>query len=217
MKAGRESAISQYQLLRHCFFFEVKKKALTRPARSGSDAHLLLDLAGSLLEAQAQAGWHEIRIKRNGALNLVRDGQTRRLALDGREIERVALGMLDFGSFQDRIVLKQFLEATLNVNFGSSDPAYAKRFKAINDALQDIREQYNIAYAGETEVNQPFFNCWFMSIPQLLILLDEVHNGESFKDALWKCRHIVTGTSDLYYDIAYMRRLKSGNANTKIN
>ena len=189
-------------------FIELKKKALTRRARAGSDAHLLLDLAGSLLDAQAQAGWHELRITRAGALNLVRDGQTHRLFADSRGIEKIALGMLDFGSFQDRIVLKQFLEATLNVNFGSPDPVYANRFEAINDALQEIREQYSATHAGKTEVHQPFFNCWFMSIPQLLILLDEVTDAETFRSALWSCRHLVTGTSDLYFEIANMRRMK---------
>lgn len=189
-------------------FIELKKKALTRRARAGSDAHLLLDLAGSLLDAQVQAGWHELRITHAGALNLVRNGQTRCLSLDSRGIEKIALGMLDFGSFQDRVVLKQFLEATLNVNFGSHDPVYAKRFKAINDALQEIRKQYSATHAGKVEVHQPFFNCWFMSIPQFLILLDEVTDAETFRSALWSCRHIVTGTSDLYFEIANMRRMK---------
>jgi hypothetical protein len=189
-------------------FLELKKKTLTRRARAGSDAELLLDLAGSLLDAHAQAGWHELRIMKAGFLDLVRDGSTHRLSLDGRGIEKIALGMLDFGSFQDRIVLKQFLEATLNVNFGSSNLAYDKKFKKINLALEEIREQYNTAHAGKTEIRLPFFNCWFMSIPQLLILLDEVSDPATFKSALWSYRHMVTGTSDLYFEIFKMRRMR---------
>jgi hypothetical protein len=190
-------------------FLELKKKTLTRRARAGSDADLLLDLAGSLLDAHAQAGWHELRITKAGFLDLVRDGETRRLSLDGRGIEKIALGMLDFGSFQDRIVLKQFLEATLNVNFGSSNLAYDKKFKKINAALGEIREQYNTAHAGKTEIHQPFFNCWFMSIPQLLILLDEVSDPATFRSVLWSYRHMVTGTSDLYFEISRMRRMRA--------
>ena len=91
-------------------FSEVKKKALTRRAKAGSDADLLLDLAGSLLAAQAQAGWHEVRLRRHEHLDLKREGMTRRLALNGRQVERVAVSLFDFGSFQDRILLKQFLE-----------------------------------------------------------------------------------------------------------
>jgi hypothetical protein len=190
-------------------FLELKKKTLTRRARAGSDAELLLDLAGSLLDAHAQAGWHELRTTRAGFLDLMRDGETHRLSLDGRGIEKIALGMLDFGSFQDRIVLKQFLEATLNVSFGSSNPAYDKKFTKINAALEEICEQYNTAHAGKTEIRQPFFNCWFMSIPQLLIMLDEVSDPETFRATLWSYRHMVTGTSDLYFEMSNMRRMKA--------
>ncbi len=195
-------------------FLELKKKTLTRRARAGTDAELLLDLAGSLLDAHAQAGWHELRITRAGFLDLMRDGETRRLSLDGRGIEKIALGMFDFGSFQDRIVLKQFLEATINANFGSSNPAYDKKFKKINATLEEIREQYNTAHAGKTEIRQPFFNCWFMSIPQLLILLDEVSDPETFRATLWSYRHMVTGTSDLYFEMSNMRRMKAEVAAT---
>ncbi len=186
-------------------FMELKKKTLTRRARAGVDADLLLDLAGSLLAAQAQAGWHELRLTNVGSLDLVRDGRRQTLSLDERSIEKIAVGMMDFGSFQDRTMLEKFMEATLNINFGSADPAYDKRFRAINDALQEIRDQYNFAHQGDSEIRQPFFNCWFMSIPQLLVMLDEVTDADSFRKALWSCRHVTTGTSDLYFEISKMR------------
>ena len=191
------------------FFLELKKKTLTRRARAGSDAELLLDLAGSLLEAHAQAGWHELRITRAGFLDLMRNGNTHRLSLDGRSIEKIALGMLDFGSFQDRTVLKQFLEATLNANFGSSNPAYDTKFKKLNAGLEEIREQYKTAHAGKAKIINPFFNCWFISIPQLLIILDEVSDPKTFRATLWSYRHMVTGTSDLYFEMSNMRRMKA--------
>ncbi len=188
-------------------FMELKKKTLTRLARAGSDAELLIDLAESLLKAHAQAGWHELRITNAGFLDLQHDEEARRLSLDGREIEKIALGMLDFGSFQDRTALFQFLEATLNVNFGSSNRAYDEKFKKMNKSLEEIREQINAKHAGQAKVRQPFFNCWFMSIPQLLIMLDNVSDPASFKTELWSCRHIVTGASDLYYELSKMRSL----------
>lgn len=193
-------------------FMELKKKSLTRRAKAGSDADLLLDIAGSLLAAQAQAGWHELRIKNEGSLNLVRKGVTHSLSLGTRDVEKVAVGMMDFGGFQDRIMLKHFLEATLNANFGSHDPSYAARFNAINDSLEQIREQFATAHQGETEIRLPFFNCWFISVPQLLILLDKVNDANSFRDALWNCRHLTTGTSDLYFEISHIRKLKAASA-----
>lgn len=190
-------------------FFEVKKKPLTRRAKAGSDAHLLLDLAGSLLAAQAQAGRHEVRLRRDGHLDLKSGCVTTNLRLNGRVVERVALALSDFGSFQDRILLKQFLEATMRSRFSTSDQKLDKKFSEINSALTEIGEQVAALNPGQTEVNQPFFNCWFLSVPQVLVLLDGVTDGASFKAALWRCRHIVTGSSDVYFDLSYMKQLKS--------
>ncbi|EQD50162.1 hypothetical protein B1B_11332 [mine drainage metagenome] len=189
-------------------FFEVKKKTLTRRAKAASDAHLLLDLAGSMLAAQAQAGWHEVRLRRDNYLDLVRGDLTKRLELNGREVERVAVSLFDFGSFQDRILVKQFLEATMNVSFTAADARFEKKFKDINGALAEIREQVVALHPGEQVINQPFFNYWFISVPQLLVLLDGVTDVAGFKAALWSCRSVVTGSSDLYFDLSYMKRLQ---------
>ena len=189
-------------------FVEVKKKTLTRRAKAGSDAHLLLDLADSLLAAQAQTGWHEVRLRRDGHLDLVRNGSISHLALNGREVERVAVSLFDFSSFQDRMLLKQFLEATLSVSFTSSVASFNKKFEKMNKMLVEIREQVAALHPAEEELRQPFFNCWFISVPQILVLLDGVTDGAGFRDALWSCRAIVTGSSDLYYDLSRMRRLK---------
>jgi Holliday junction resolvase-like predicted endonuclease len=189
-------------------FLEVKKKPLTRRAKAGSDADLLVDLAGSLLAAQAQAGWHEVRLRRYGHLDLERDGITTRLELNGPQVERVALSLLDFGSFQDRILLKQFLEATLSAKFTPVAANLMKKFDQINDALVEIREQVAALYPGQKQLNQPFFNCWFLSVPQLLVFLDDVTDSPGFKSALWSCRHFVTGSSDVYSDFSLMKRWK---------
>jgi hypothetical protein len=189
-------------------FSEIKKKALTRPARAGSDAHLLLDLAKSLLVAQVQAGWHEVRLRQHGHLDLERNGTVTRLELNDRQIERVAVSLFDFGSFQDRILLKQFLEATMHATFASTAPKLDKDFAEINAALVEIHNQVAALYPGQDEINQPFFNCWFLSVPQVLVLLDGVTDAAGFKAALWSCRHLVTGSSDLYFDLSYRRRLE---------
>ena len=193
-------------------FSEVKKKTLTRRAKAGSDAHLLVDLANSLLVAQVQAGWHEVRLRQHGHLDLERDGTVTRLELDGRQVERVAVSLFDFGSFQDRILLKQFLEATMYATFTPSASNLEKKFAEINAALVEIRDQVVALYPGQNEINQPFFNCWFLSVPQLLVLLDGVTNAAGFKKALWSCRHFVTGSSDLYFDLSYRRRLEKDAA-----
>ncbi len=193
-------------------FSEIKKKTLTRRAKAGSDAHLLLDLANSLLAAQVQAGWHEVRLRHHGHLDLERDGTVTRLELNDRQVERVAVSLFDFGSFQDRILLKQFLEATMCATFTPTAKSLEKKFEEINAALVEIRAQLAELHPGQKEIDQPFFNCWFLSVPQLLVLLDGVTDAAGFKAVLWSCRHFVTGSSDLYFDLSYRRRLEKDAA-----
>lgn len=190
-------------------FVEIKKKALTRRAKAGSDAHVLSDLAASLLKAQVQAGWHELRLRQEGFIEVEDNGVKTRLELKGRQTERIAVTLLDYGSFQDRIFLKQFLEGNLNAQYSVSDPALHKSFKELNESLAELRQQIAVHANGEKEINQPFFNCWFLSVPQLLVLLEGVQGADAFKDSLWQTRHISTSSYDLYFDLAYMRKLKA--------
>jgi hypothetical protein len=187
-------------------FLEIKKKSLTRRAQAGSDAHVLLDLANSVLKAQVQAGWHEARLQKQGFIELSHAGTKTRLELEGRNVERIAVSLMQFGGFQDRVLLKQFLEATMNASFGVNDPAMQKAFAKFNALLGELREQLKILHPGETNLDRPFFHCWFLSVPQLLVLLDGVHCAEDFRQALWKTRHLVTGSADFYYDNAWMRK-----------
>jgi hypothetical protein len=187
-------------------FLKIKKKPLTRRAQAGSDAHVLLDLANSLLAAHVQAGWHEARLKKQGFIDLNHAGTKTRLELKERHVERIAVSLMQFGGFQDRILLKQFLEATMSASFGVSDPDMQKAFAKFNALLDELGEQLKILHPGAADLDQPFFHCWFLSVPQLLVLLDGVQGAEAFKQALWKTRHVVTGSADFYYDNAWMRK-----------
>ena len=198
-------------------FFEMKKKPLTRLARAGSDAHLMVDLANSLLSAQVQAGWHEVRLRHHGHLDLKCNKASTRINLNGRQVERVAISLFDFGSFQDRILLKQFLEATMYATFTTSTQKLNKKFSEINGALADIRKQIAALYPGQATIKQPFFNCWFISLPCLLILLDGVTDVDGFKTSLWSCRHMITGSSDLYFDLSYKRQLEKSGPPKPVN
>jgi len=196
-------------------FFEIKKKPLTRRAQAGSDAHVLLDLANSLLKAQVQAGWHEVLLQREGFLDLAHEGVTRRLELNGRGIERIAVSLLDFGSFQDRVFSKQFLEGTMNAAFSVSEPSLKKGFDELNESLEAVRGQIRALYPNQATIREPFFHCWFLSVPQLLILLDGVKGEEQFKKELWRTRSVVTGSSNFYWDYARMCQISANAATSR--
>lgn len=194
------------------FFLELKKKPLTRNARSGSDIHLLIDLAGSLLDSQVQSGWHEVRIRKAGYLNLQRNGNTKCIELKGRSIERLSITLLDFGVFQDRIIISRFLEACLSSTFalkpGIEGEMLEKSINSLNRAAEDWKEQSKLLYGTEM-INNPFMHCWFLSVPQLLLILDGVDGPEAFGNAMRVNRHLIMNTQDFYYEYSQARNLKS--------
>jgi hypothetical protein len=91
-----------------------------------------------------------------------------------------------------------------------ADPTLEKKFAELNSSLDILVQQIEQFKALTEDAIRPFFHCWFLSVPQLMILLDTVTSPESFRDALWMTRHIDTGTSDFYATYAYMRRLRDG-------
>lgn len=199
-------------------FLEIKKKPLTRKARAGSDVALLIDLAGSLLQAQLQAGWHEVRLRKAGYLDLLNQQSfCTRISLNGRDVERIAVTLFDYGGLQDRMLLKQFLEAHLTMNFSSSDAKLQKKLDDLNDKVEELRKQTEMLVQSNNHNRQPFFNCWFLSVPQLLILLDDVTDNDSFKSALWDMRHTWTGSLDFYFDFSNWKRIRKGAETSKVN
>ena len=83
----------------------------------GSPAHVLIDLSTSLIDGLIQARKHEITIRKNNSIELEKDGRRNTVKLDGRGIEKIVVTLFDFGGFQDRLVVKHFLEAIVQVNF----------------------------------------------------------------------------------------------------
>jgi len=190
---------------------EVKKKPLTRRARAGSEISLVLDLAQSLLEAQKQAGNHEMQLHKKGYLDLNDDGQIRRIELKGRKIERIALSFTDFGSFHDRTFLEKLLTAVSALQFSVSDLRYERQFNKLNQAIASLQEQNRFLCPEGDQQHRPYFNCWFFSLHQLMIILDGANDAEAFRDALWGVRGLSTGHGDLCYDIRYAERMKISN------
>ncbi len=195
-------------------FVEVKKKPFTRKARAGSDVAILLDLAESLLDAQLQAGWHEVRLRRQGFVDLLDgNGQAERLSLNGRGVERIAVTLFDYGSFQDRILLQEFLGANLDIGRYSAavDGETRKKFAALNVKIASLKDQVrqlvNLQPNDSNVKQHPFFHCWFLSLPQILVLLDSVNSNDDFRNALWSTRHAWTGSQDFYFDHAAKKKL----------
>jgi hypothetical protein len=192
-------------------FIEVKKKPLTRKARAGSDVSVVMDLAQSLLDAQKQAGNHEVQLRKAGYLDLLDGGNTHRIELKGRTIERIALSLTDFGSFHDRTFLEKFMNAVTQLKFGVYDKQYKNKFDDLNEVIASLQEQGRFLYPDNGEHQRPYFNCWFFSLPQLIIILDGISGPEAFRNALWAIRGITTGQGDLCFDLRYAEQMRVSN------
>jgi Holliday junction resolvase-like predicted endonuclease len=189
-------------------FIEIKKKSLTRAARSGLDVAVLADTTNSMVSALLQAGNHELLLRRNGSLTLTAGDQTFAIELRGRTVVRIALSLFNYGGFQDRSVLRQVLSAQLWTSYAASNPDRAETVAKVNKKLLALRELNDELYALEGKPAQwhPFHDCWFLSIPQFLFLLDEVKRPDDFESELRRTRAMTFGTRDFAYEYCRIRR-----------
>jgi hypothetical protein len=192
-------------------FVETKKKSLTRAARSGFDVAILADMTDSVVSATLQALRHQLQILKHGFIDLVQpDNSIVRLDLNNREVECISITLPDYGSFQDRIVLERILDNTMRLEFSTDDQALQKKLKKVNKKFDELRDVTNDLYvqSGNPAQWRPFFNCWFLSVPQFLVLLDEVTSADEFDKALNLTRRMTTGSRDFYYNFYYAKFLR---------
>ena len=194
-------------------FAELKKKALTRAAKAGTDINLIVDLAASLLAAYLQAAGHEILIRELGRLDLENDTGQWAVSLAGRDVETVVLSLLDFGSLNDRNLMMQFLRSFLQASFRPREAKHVGQFDEIEEQREELVQQYSkLATLEPRYAKQPFFNSWFLSIPQLLVLLDVVTSPDEFEASLRSTKYIETGSGDFCFDLAQMTKLRVENS-----
>lgn len=186
---------------------ELKRKTLTSNARSGDTLKSAVDLSQSLFHALAQTGCHEYMLRRNGKIEF-EDGSI--LDLSGRKVERVALSLFGFFGIQDGNFVHQVLGSLINAEIDSGDVSEDKK---VNKYLTELRNQYKTdifsnLYCGE---KNPFFNCRFFSVPQLIEVLSYSTSNEEFKIELNRTRHASTGCKDWFKDYTFIRKLQTSH------
>jgi hypothetical protein len=191
-------------------FIEIKKKPLTNNAKGGCDAAIFADLVGSLLDSQIQLGRHEIIIRSEGYLELTPNNEPNnkyRLELNGRSIQRVTLTLLDFGGFQDRNFLYQFLQLMLSTSsIDALDSPNANKIidrSEINEKLPIFLKQHeHLKSLNPRQKQFPFYDCWFLSLPQFLILIDDLSEKKSIKKLLDQTKYSSTASFNFYFEYA---------------
>jgi len=187
-------------------FIEIKKKAFTRTAKAGDEISLIIDLSKSLLDATLQSGQHEIFIRENEHIQFVNNTK---IDLKGRSIIRVALTLLDFGGFQDNTVIDELFRMMLISDVYVNRDEYEADFKKIQEKMSKLKDQYiNLKQCDDGFYERlPFHNCWFLSLPQLLMLIDDSTDNDSFVSNLKSIRGISSGSLDYYYDYTHFNKM----------
>lgn len=186
---------------------EIKKKVLTRRSKTGSDVQLIIDLAGSLLDAHYQTGRTELLLRKQGHLDLVDNTNSVRVNWNQRNIERIAITQWDFGSFQDRVIINSILEILANAQFGLTSDKNLKdneSFAKFEKKRKLWSEQVKEFTIIDHDFNRfPFFNCWFLSLSQLLVIIRYCNNNEDFHEVLKSTRSISYGTYNFYLEFFF--------------
>jgi len=185
-------------------FIEIKKKALTRIAKSGEDIQIFIDLSKSLLDSSIQLNNHEINLRENNKLEL----EDYTLQLNRRDIEKITLVLNDYGTLHDYSICDRILN---NIEIGGYDvynQNYKNEFKKLEIKSKKLREQNEHINSWKKNKNQPHFNYKFLCLSQFLVILDESSSNEELLRNFLKIKHIVLYNHDFYSLYAYANKLR---------
>ena len=168
-------------------FFELKKKALTKLAETGDDLALLVDAGCALLETQIQLIKHSISLRELGKLTFEYHESPQNLELGSRKMALVSLSLHEFPAFQDTSNVGQILRFMSSSTFSAADSNESESavaaLKKLNEKCKDLislEKKYKELSTGSIE-EAPRLERWFLSLGQLIELLEGVQSGENFE------------------------------------
>lgn len=196
----------------HLVFLESKAKALTRNANAGSDVDIVVSLAASVIAAQEQAMGHEVQLRRDTTLHLAESNHD--LTWQEQDVDRIAVALFDFGVFQDRTTLSKLLPQILPARYSAIDSEAQKLHKKTLKELNEKTLPALIDHLGSwnefgLKKRDPFFGSWFLSVPQLLVLLDGVSEPTEFLSRLRFLRSATHQTYNFYAEVKHGLTLRA--------
>lgn len=205
---------------------EMKKKTMTRAARQGHIYQIVLDFAGSLLYSQEQCVRTDTLLRRRGCIDLLKKKKVvDTLEWLGRESDKITLTLSDYGTLQDRAVLRNVLEELLKYRYTVeekeirafvSDPKKQeltlKGYKTLAGKQDDM-----IAYLTElkqqhdsSQTWNPFFNSFFFNLEQMFFMVGLANNLDELYDMIDAHRTPVMGTFDFWQEFDWKMKMHEG-------
>ena len=192
--------------------FEIKKKSLTRKAKSGNEFKIVADLLGSLIDSQAQCFRTSHLMIKDGYVDLDDgNGNVTRVEKQGRTAECISVCLGAFGPLQDRMLIKSIMDEICNnpltVEYEGSDKQIIKKFnKDMQKRMPFLNEE---RINGDSKTNS-FFNSWFLDFEQLMLIVKESNSNDELLARLIETKYVTTGSYNFYRE-RRMVRMMNGN------
>lgn len=190
------------------FLFEVKKKSLTNASLAGDPLNVLIDLCYAMVKAQTQLLHHEQMLARAEGITFENDLQVR---AGNRQIEKIAVTLFDWGVLQDRMVSDTLIKLLAGscIHAGEILAEEKNKINEINELIRVMTERSSDLNSRKNQ-SQPFFDCAFIGVPQILFMLDGVKTIGDFVKRFYKFKHVSVFGFDMYRGLSYCEELNIG-------
>ena len=196
--------------------FEIKKKNLTRKAKSGNEFKIVADLLGSLIDSQAQCFRTSHLMIKDGYVDLNdRNGNVTRVEKQDRTAECISVCLGAFGPLQDRMLIEKIMDEMcdnpLTAEYEGSDKQIIKNIEKFNKDMQKrmpfLKEE---RINGDSKTNS-FFNSWFLDFEQLMLIVKESNSNDELLARLIETKYVTTGSYNFYRERRMVRMINGKN------
>ena len=192
--------------------FEMKKKSLTRKAKSGDEFRIVADLLGSLINSQAQCFRTSHLLIEKGYVNLVdENGKKTNVEKHNRTAECISVSLGAFGPLQDRMLIKSIMDEMCNkplvAEYDGDDKQTIKDVKKFNKDMQKWMSFLNEERVNGDSNKNPFFNSWFLDLEQLMLIVQESNSNDELLARLRETKYVTMGSYNFYRERRMVRMM----------
>lgn len=192
--------------------FEMKKKSLTRKAKSGDEFRIVADLLGSLIDSQAQCFRTSHLLIEKGYVNLVdENGKKTNVEKHNRTAECISVSLGAFGPLQDRMLIKSIMDEMCNkplvAEYDGDDKQTIKDVKKFNKDMKKWMSFLNEERVNGDSNKNPFFNSWFLDLEQLMLIVQESNSNDELLARLRETKYVTMGSYNFYRERRMVRMM----------